>query len=127
VNNKRIENKIGWFLSILIIYPGLVFVALSDRKFDHFIIFSFAAIIAVYFFRRSYSIIKNVKGFLIRFYISMFLVSGSFIVVAISPEENNALAGAVLFLCLPSILISGYLLSKSKAALEVIELHKKGI
>jgi len=108
-------------------YPGLVFVALSDGNFEHIIVFSIAAIIAVYFFRRSYSIIRNVKGFLLRFYISMFLVSGSFIVVAISPEENNALAGAVLFLCLPSILISGYLLSKSKSALEVIKLHKKGI
>mgnify|MGYP001196633314 CR=1 FL=1 len=70
----------------------------------------------------NYSIFKSVRGFLKRVIISTLLVCGSLCVAAISPEAKNTFAGAILFLFVPSMFISTYLLYKSKPALNIFSL-----
>jgi hypothetical protein len=106
-------------------YPGVAVYLFLHNSFEKLFIFTVAVLIGVFFFYQSYSIFKSVKGFLKRLIISTFLVSGSLCIAAISPEAKNAFAGAILFLFVPSVFVSNYLLHKSKPALKVKALYKR--
>ena len=99
-------------------YPGIAVYLFLHNNFEKLFVFTVAAFIGVFFFYQSYSIFKSVRGFIKRVIISTILVSGSLYVAAISPEAKNAFAGAILFLFIPSMFISTYLLYKSKPALK---------
>jgi putative effector of murein hydrolase len=87
--------------------------------------FTIAAVIGLFFFYQSYHIFNKVQGFIKRLIISTCQVSGSLAIAAISPENNNASSGALLFLLVPSLFISSYLLYKSRPALKVKVLYKR--
>ena len=106
-------------------YPGIAVYLFLHNNFEKLFVFTIAALIGMFFFYQSYSIFKSVQGFLNRVVISTLLVSGSWCIAAISPEANNAFAGAILFLFVPSMFISSYLLYKSKPALKVKALYKR--
>ena len=106
-------------------YPGVAVYLYFHNSFEKLFIFTVLALVGVFFFYQSYSIFKRVQGFLKRVIISTLLVSGSMCIAAISPEAKNAFAGAVLFLVVPSVFISSYLLHKSKSALKVKVLYKR--
>jgi len=106
-------------------YPGVAVYLFLHNSFEKLFIFTVIALIGVFFFYQSYSIFISVQGFLKRVIISTLLVNGSLYIAAISPESKNAFAGAILFLFIPSMFISNYLLYKSKPALKVKALYKR--
>ena len=123
--SKLLDYKLTFTLSILFMYPGVAVYLYFHNSFEKLFIFTVLALVGVFFFYQSYSIFKRVQGFLKRVIISTLLVSGSMCIAAISPEAKNAFAGAVLFLVVPSVFISSYLLHKSKSALKVKVLYKR--
>lgn len=125
MHSKLLDYKLTFTLSILFIYPGVAIYLFLHNGFEKLFIFTVAALIGIYFFYQNYSIFKSVQGFLKRLTISTFLVSGSLCVAAISSEAKNAFAGAILFMFVPSVFISNYLLHKSKPALKVKALYKR--
>ena len=125
MHSKFLDYKLTFTLSILFMYPGIAVYLFLHNNFEKLFVFTVAAFIGVFFFYQSYSIFKSVRGFIKRVIISTILVSGSLYVAAISPEAKNAFAGAILFLFIPSMFISTYLLYKSKPALKVKELYKR--
>ncbi|MBA6357954.1 MULTISPECIES: hypothetical protein [unclassified Colwellia] len=125
MNSKLLDYKLTFTLSILMMYPGVAFLLVSNQRIEKLLVFTLAVLIGGFLFYQSYNIFKSVQGFLKRFFISTFLVSGSLCIVAITPEAKNASAGAFLFLFIPSLFISIYLLYKSKPALKVKALYKR--
>ena len=125
MDSKLLDYKLTFTLSILFMYPGVAVYLFLHNGFEKLFVFTIAVLIGVFFFYQSYSIFKSVQGFLKRLTVSTFLVSGSLCVAAISPEAKNAFAGAILFMFVPSIFISNYLLYKSKPALKVKALYKR--
>lgn len=106
-------------------YPGIAFGLIFNGKFEKLLIFTILALIGLFIFYQSYSLFKKCNGFLKRLIISTVLVSSSLVIEAISPEAQNASAGAFLFLVIPSLFISIYLLHKSKPALKVKALYQR--
>jgi len=125
VHFKLLDYKLTFTLSILMMYPGTAFYLYLHGSFDKLFILTVVALIGAFLFYQSYSIFNSVEGFIKRMIISTFLVSGSLYITTITPEAENAFAGAILFLFVPSIFISNYLLYKSKPALEVKALYKR--
>ena len=125
MNSKLLDYKLTFTLSILMMYPGVAFLLVTNNKFEKLLVFTVAVLIGGFLFYQSYNIFKSVQGFLKRFFISTFMVSGTLCLAAITPEAKNASAGVLLFLFTPSLFISIYLLHKSKPALKVKALYKR--
>ena len=125
MNSNLLDYKLTFMFTILIMYPGLAFALFLHDSFGKLLVFSVVALIGLFLFYKDYSIFNDVKGFFKRLVISIILVSGSYSIASISPEAKNAFAGAILFLFIPSLFVSNYLLYKSKPALKVKALYKR--
>lgn len=103
--------------------PGLIALLLYKGNIGTALLIALASSYSCYIFYKNYSLIKSVEGYIKRVVISALLFTACLILIEISPEANNAKAGAVFFVTVPCIFIISHMLNNSKPAKRLRELY----
>lgn len=121
LSNRAFERNYILITFIPVLMPGFILYCLIQGNIDKALILLSIFCFSLYCYSRSSKIIRTVEGFISRMVWCCILLSVTLVIVAISPEAKNAFAGAVLFLYVPSLLISIFVLNRSRPAKELKE------
>lgn len=116
INSRVMTYKFVLMVGIPCLMPGLLFFTIYEGNYVKAAIFLITAIYPCYLFYTNLSTIKSVEGYLQKLYLGCLITLACFILIAISPEKNNARAGAVLLVFLPCVIIVSHLISGSSPA-----------
>jgi len=104
--------------------PGLVLMLVYKNEFESALLITIASSFSFYDFYKNYNLIKSVEGYLKRIIISAIIFAACLLLIEISPEKDNAKAGAVFFVFLPCVFITTHMLSSSRPAKEFKKLYE---
>lgn len=121
LSNRAFERNYILITFIPVFMPGFILYCLVQGNIDKALILLSIFCFSLYCYSRSSKIIRTVEGFISRMVWCCILLSVTLVIVVISPEAKNAFAGAVLFLYVPSLLISIFVLNRSRPAKELKE------
>ena len=96
--------------------PGILISMVLQKEFGALPVVALAGGLSFYLLYKKWPIISTAQNFPKYTYISAALYVLSSLAINLVPERNNGLAGAILFVFLPSMLISSHLLAGSKSA-----------
>ena len=103
-------------LAIPVYIPGLAFILLYKNEVEPAILVLLASSFSFYDFYKNYNLIISIKGYLKRIIISAIIITACFYLVEVSPEKDNAKAGALIFLLIPCVFITMHMVLSSKPA-----------
>lgn len=121
LSNRAFERSYILITFIPVLMPGFILYCLIQGNIDKALILLSIFCFSLFCYSRSSKIIRTVEGFISRMVWCSILLSVTLVIVAISPEAKNAFAGAVLFLYVPSLIISIFVLNRSRPAKELKE------
>lgn len=127
MRNKLLRQKIAFASMAPVLLPGMIFYALVHGYYAKAVVGVFALIFGVFSFVKFYKCFERARGFFKSFTLCFVLMNVSLVVLTFAPEANNAFAGAVLFLFLPSLILSVNLLVGNKITSTVAMFSKKGL
>lgn len=103
--------------------PGLVLMLFYKGEIASALLISIASSFAFFDFYKHYNLIRSVDGYLKRIIMSAVMITACLMLIELSPEHNNAKAGAVFFIFFPCALIANNMILRSKPAKEFKDLY----
>jgi len=126
---KRADFNKRMFYSGLTILPAVYPLVFIKSLLGNISVSTIMSLIVValflLFITNKYNKIYTVQGYIQRFIISVILLTVTGVTVILAPEKNNIMAGALMFLYMPSIFITFYLLLKSQPAKQAYKIYSE--